>query len=169
MRPVSAAQVRTGQDWTSWCVPSLELQWELMERQNNNWNSPSVDVHSTVCQHEISPMINLSLRTFGAISDLPHPPLLLHIPRLPLHRHSQSPRGGAACETPLGAFPYWGQQWGVRKYLAWTPAFSNVPWAQKFHWQLSIKSHFYFLYGIYGLVMQYQYMPMVSIYTTMYF
>lgn len=31
------------------------------------------------------------------------------------------------------------------------------------------RSDFYFLYGIYGFVMQYQHMRMVSIYTTVYF
>lgn len=38
-----------------------------------------------------------------------------------------------------------GQQTVVRKYLAWRrPTFSNVPWAQKFHWQLRIKESFLF-------------------------
>lgn len=103
-------------------------------------------------------------------------PLLLHIPRLPLHHPHTNPCVGQSVRHLWEPSPTEeqkkgsnGQQRVVRIYLAWKAAFSDVPWAQKFHWQLSIKSHFYFLYDIYGLVMQYQYMPMVSIYTTMYF
>lgn len=136
-----------------------------------------MSVHSTACQHVVSSIINLSLRTFGATSDLSNPSFALPHPQAaPAQALTQTPVVGQSVRhlwepspTEVQKKGSNGQQRVVRKYLAWRPVFSNVPWAQKFHWQLSIKSHFYFLCGIYGLVMQYQYMPMVSIYTTMYF